>query len=191
MSEAADQVVINSVRRWFENAVLGLNLCPFAAAPYKKGALRFELSQAANDENCLIDLYLNLDRLDKDREIESIILICQQHLIRFSDYNQFLSLADQMLVQEGWQGIYQIASFHPDYRFADAPAEDPAHWTNRSPYPLLHLLRESSIDAAVNACPNIGQIPEQNIEKLRSLTPEQMQAIFGAQFTMGNQRSMS
>lgn len=183
MSGVSDQVIINSVRRWFEKAVLGLNLCPFAAAPYKKGALRFELSHAADDENCLIDLYLHLDRLDKENETESIILICCQHLARFPDYNQFLSLADQLLEQEGWQGIYQIASFHPDYRFSNSDYDDPANWTNRSPYPLLHLLRESSVDAALNACNNIEQIPEQNIEKLRSLTREQLQTIFGSQFS--------
>lgn len=175
----ADKIAVQSVIRWFEKAVLGLNLCPFAARPYRRDSIVFELSHASNDEHCLIDLYLNLYRLDQQPEIETIVLICPHHLIQFSHYNQFLSLAENLIDQEGWDGIYQIASFHPDYRFEGTKINDRANFTNRSPYPLLHLLREDSISLAVESYENIDAVPERNIETLQNLDSDEMRAIFG------------
>ena len=119
-----DQVIVNSVIAWFVNAVLGLNLCPFALRPYRNGAVRFEVTHASDDVTCLSDLYLALARLDRDPSIETLVLICPDFLAQFSDYNQFLTLAELLLEQEGWQGVYQIASFHPDYRFSGTRADD-------------------------------------------------------------------
>ena len=113
---------------------------------------------------------------------ETLLLICPYHLQDFSDYNQFLSLAEQLLQQEGWSGIYQIASFHPDYLFADTTEDDKANWSNRSPYPLLHLIRESTLSAAVDAHPQIELIPQRNIETLRALSDQSMQKIFGSRY---------
>lgn len=174
-----DQVTLRSVRRWFKKSVLGLNLCPFAKRPYHANKILFELSRGKNDEQCLSDLYLNLLRLDRQPEIETILLICPYHLTEFSHFNQFLSLAENLLELERWDGIYQIASFHPDYRFEGSDPQDRANWTNRSPYPVLHLLREESISSAVDAYKNIDDIPEQNIKTLRNLSDEEMQVIFG------------
>jgi len=172
------QVIINSVVQWFEKAVLGLNLCPFAAKPYRQNAIRFELSTADSDESCLSDLFIQLDRLERHPEIETLVIICAQHLSDFDDYNQFLQLVDQLLVQEGWEGVYQVASFHPDYCFADCEPDDRANWTNRSPYPLLHLIREESITRAVNSHPDCDAIPERNIQKINELSDAQMKQIF-------------
>ena len=173
-----NQVIVDSIIRWFEKAVLGLNLCPFAAKPYRQGAIRFEMSHATNDETCLTDLLGNLNRLDDQLDIETLVLIIPRHLKLFSDYNQFLDLADALLEQQGWTGIVQIASFHPDYVFADCDVDDRANWTNRSPYPLLHLIRESSINEAVEFHPDVNAIPQRNVELLRSLSDEEMKELF-------------
>lgn len=177
--KVADKVAVHSVKRWFEKAVLGLNLCPFAARPYQSDAIEFELSHAQNDDHCLIDLYLNMYRLDQQPDIETIVLICPYHLTQFSHYNQFLSLAENLVEQEGWAGIYQIASFHPDYRFEGSEQHDRGNWTNRSPYPLLHLLREGSISLAVESYQNINAVPERNIKTLDNLNDDEMRTIFG------------
>lgn len=180
--KSSDEVALNSVRRWFEKAVLGLNLCPFAARPYQQDSILFELSSAINDEQCLSDIYLNCRKLDQNSEIETILLVCPHHLSRFVDYNQFLTLAELLLEQEGWQGVYQIASFHPDYRFADTEHDERSNWTNRTPFPVFHLIREASLGAALENFPKVEQVPERNIQKLHSLSPQQMRAIYGGQF---------
>ncbi len=180
--KASEQVIVDSVIRWFEQAVLGLNLCPFAHRPYQQSRIHFELTVARDDSSCLSDLYLYLRELDQHPEIETLIMICPYHLEHFADYNQFLSLADQLLDQEGWSGVYQIASFHPDYQFADAPAADKANWTNRSPYPLFHLIRESMVTEALQSHPDPQSIPERNIDTLRKLNDDRMKQIFGARY---------
>lgn len=177
-----DQVFINSVRRWFEKAVLGLNLCPFAFKPYKEGAIHFELSHATDDESCLTDLYFYLNKMVQDESIETIILICPHHLIHFDEYNQFLALAELLLDQEGWAGVFQIASFHPDYCFEGVRQDDRANWTNRSPFPLLHLIREKSISRVIDSNANVEQVPHANIERLNSLDYDTMREIFGQRF---------
>ncbi|MDJ0832814.1 MAG: DUF1415 domain-containing protein [Gammaproteobacteria bacterium] len=180
--KASEKIIVDSVIRWFEQAVLGLNLCPFAHRPYQQHAIHFELSDARDDSACLGDLYLHLRELDHNPAIETLIMICPYHLQQFADYNQFLSLADKLLYEEGWSGVYQIASFHPDYQFADAPAADKANWTNRSPYPLFHLIRESMLSAAIQSHPDPEGIPERNITTLRGLSDENMKQIFGTRY---------
>ena len=174
-----DQEIIDSVRNWFEKAVLGLSLCPFAAKPYKQGSISFKLSKAIDDESCLIDLFLNLQKLDQQPEIETLVLIIPGHFKIFTDYNQFLNLVDSLLEKQGWAGIYQVASFHPDYVFAGCDEDDRANWTNRSPYPLLHLIREDSISKAVEFYPDIDEVPHRNEEVLNSLSEAEMKEIFG------------
>ena len=173
-----DQIIIDSVINWFEKSVLGLNLCPFAARPYSEGSISVELSHANDDESCLVDVSLMLNRLEQHAKIETLVLIIPEHLHLFDDYNQFLNLADELLYQQGWQGVIQIASFHPDYVFANCDIDDRSNWTNRSPYPLLHFIRESSISKAVQHYPDVDNIPRRNIELLRSLSDEEMKQIF-------------
>ena len=175
-----EKSVLDSVTVWFEKSVLGLNLCPFAAKPYRDGSIRFALTSAQTDEDCLNDLLLCLQQLDQQPEIETMVLVCSCHLQDFSDYNQFLDHCDALLEQEGWSGIYQIASFHPHYQFADSQPGDRANWTNRSPYALLHLLREASISKAVAAVPDSAKIPARNIATLENLTDARMMEIFGS-----------
>lgn len=182
MKHSNEQVFVDAVINWFEKSVLGLNLCPFAAKPYNKGAIQFELSQAADDENCLLDLVINLQKLEHQVETETLVLICPYHLSSFDDYNQFLNLVDDLLDKQGWSGIFQVASFHPDYVFEDCDTDDRANWTNRSPYPLLHLIREDSISRAVVSFTDINEVPARNIKRLRSLNDEQMSEIFGEKY---------
>lgn len=182
LPNAHQQIALNSVVYWFENAVLGLDLCPFAKAPYRNNAIEFQLSDARSDEELLTDLYLSLKQLDEHLNIETMLLISPYHLVRFTDFNQFLSLAEHFLEQEGWSGIYQLASFHPDYQFSGTDLDDRGNWSNRSPYPILHLIREVSISRALKTFSNIDDVPRRNIEILKNLSEQNMQRIFGMRY---------
>ena len=171
-------VILQSVQRWFEQVVLGLNLCPFAHKPQREGRIKFSVSMADSTSACLQDLSLNLRKLDQQDDIETLVLICGNFLDDFDDYNQFLDLADQLLASEGWEGIYQIASFHPDYCFEGNKPDDRANWTNRSPYPLLHLIREDSISRAVASHPDVDAIPAMNIERLETMSDDEFTTLF-------------
>jgi len=151
--------------------VIGLNLCPFAASPWRQGRVRFRVSEAADPHQLAQDLADELLALQASdpAECETTLLIHPRTLNDFFDYNDFLDLADRLLEDLALDGTIQIASFHPDYRFADTQAHDPANCTNRSPYPMLHLLREASIEAATASMTDPDSIYERNIEKLREL----------------------
>lgn len=165
------EAVIEATRRWLEAAVIGLNLCPFAGLPWRQGRVRMRVSEATGAQLLLQDLadeLLALDQADP-AECETTLLIHPGVLADFLDYNDFLDPADELLQALDLDGTLQIASFHPDYRFADAPPDDPAHCTNRSPYPMLHLLREASIETATARMPDPDAIYERNIKTMREL----------------------
>lgn len=174
MSAPSDQQAIEATRHWLENVVIGLNLCPFAGSPWRQGRVRFKLSEARSQQQLAEDLAEELLALHAadPAECETSLLIHPHILTDFIDYNDFLDLADRLLESLELDGILQIASFHPDYQFADSPADDPANCTNRSPYPMLHLLREASIEAATANLPNPDLIYERNIQTLRQLGME-------------------
>ncbi len=162
---------ILATQRWLEKAVIGLNLCPFAKAVHAKRQIRYAVSDARNAEELRQDLVAELHLLHEATpdDIDTTLLIHPWALNDFLDYNDFLDTADAALEALGLDGEIQIASFHPQYQFADAPADDIANYTNRSPYPILHLLREASIDRAVAAFPDASEIFERNIETMRQL----------------------
>ena len=165
------QEIIESTRRWLERAVIGLNLCPFALTPWRQDRIRFQTSLATNPEQLAEDLVeelLGLQARDP-AEYETSLLIHPGALNDFLDYNDFLDLADQLLEELDLDGVIQIASFHPDYQFAGSAPDDPANCTNRSPYPMLHLLREDSIAAATEPLSDPNLIYERNIQTLRKL----------------------
>ncbi|HMW22687.1 MAG TPA: DUF1415 domain-containing protein [Burkholderiaceae bacterium] len=177
-----DARVIAATRLWLERAVIGLNLCPFAKAVHVKDQLRYVVSAATTPEALLAELEAELQFLataDPER-VEMTLLIHPQVLQDFLDYNDFLDVADAAVERLGLDGELQIASFHPDYQFAGSDADDIANFSNRSPYPTLHLLRESSIDAAVAAFPDAADIYERNIETLERLGPRGWAALFKA-----------
>jgi len=164
-------VVIADTVHWLEKAVIGLNLCPFAKSVHVKKQVRYVVSEAETPEELLEKLMEELQHLaDADPEkLDTTLLIHPQVLTDFFDYNEFLDVADAALEDLGLDGFLQVASFHPQYQFADTDANDISNYTNRSPYPTLHLLREDSIDRAVEAFPEAADIFDKNIETLEKL----------------------
>ena len=167
-------VLIAQTKNWLERAVIGLNLCPFAKAVHVKEQIRYVVSHAQNEEELLGDLLYELQLLyDADAEtIETTLLIHPHVLQDFLDYNDFLEIADAAVSELALDGEIQVASFHPDYQCAETKYEDVENYSNRAPYPSLHLLRESSVEKAVAAFPDAGKIYEKNIETLKSLGAE-------------------
>jgi len=162
---------IADTRRWLEKAVIGLNLCPFAKAVYVKQQVRFVLSDATTPEALLEELAeeLVLLRDTPAEQVDTTLIVHPQVLGDFLDYNDFLDNADAAVEALDLQGILQVASFHPQYQFAGAAADDVSNYTNRAPYPTLHLLREDSVERAVAAFPDPDVIVERNIATLDEL----------------------
>jgi hypothetical protein len=156
---------------WLERAVIGLNLCPFAKAVYVKGQVHCTVSQASNLEALRDDLLQALKDLvaHEPAERDTTLLIIQNLLQDFVDYNDFLNVADDCLLALDLEGEIQIASFHPQYQFAGTDEDDITNFTNRSPYPTLHLIREASIDRAVAAFPDAEDIFEANMATMNQL----------------------
>ena len=171
-SSATDHVaVVANTVDWLEKAVIGLNLCPFAKAVHVKGQIRYVVSDADTPEALLEKLMEELEYLaEADPEkVDTTLLIHPNVLADFEDYNEFLDVADAALEDMQLDGQLQVASFHPDYQFADTHQNDIENYTNRSPYPTLHLLREDSVERAVEAFPEASDIFEKNIATLRAL----------------------
>lgn len=170
--ELSHAAVIEKTSRWVERWVIGLNLCPFAKAVQVKGLVRYVVSDAETEAELLADLERELGHLSSapPAELDTTLLIHPRVLGDFLDYNDFLGDADALLAERELEGELQIASFHPDYCFADSDASDPANLSNRSPFPLLHLLREASVSRAVEAFPEPERIYERNVATLRALS---------------------
>jgi hypothetical protein len=171
---------IERTRDWLVRAVIGLNLCPFAKAVHVKQQIRYAVTQADTPEALTDALRDELALLrDTDPEqIDTTLLIHPQVLGDFLDYNDFLDVADELVREMDLDGVIQVASFHPDYQFAGSDPDDIENHSNRSPYPTLHLLRESSIDRAVEAFPDAADIYENNMETLRRLGQEGWRKLF-------------
>ena len=165
------------VRRWVEDLVVGLNLCPFAGRELVKNRVRFIVTEATTEEQLLAALENELSLLNDDAAVETTLLIHPDVLQDFFDYNQFLDTAERLLVRTELEGVYQVASFHPDYQFAGTAADDAENYTNRSPYPLLHILREASLARSIADYPDVEQIPVRNIEQMKSLGREKLRAL--------------
>jgi hypothetical protein len=169
-----DDQVIATTRTWLERAVIGLQLCPFAAAPYLHDRVRFCVSAQRSVTGLREDLCRELQLLqDADPlQCETTLLIHPYVLTDFLEYNEFLDECDIALAELGLEGELQVASFHPNYRFAGVSEQDITNFTNRSPYPMLHLLREASVTRAVANFPGIDQIGPRNMQTLRKLGHE-------------------
>jgi hypothetical protein len=165
------------VRRWVEELVVGLNLCPFAGHELLRNRVRFFVTEAATEEQLLAALETELTLLNDDASVETTLLIHPDVLQDFLDYNQFLDAAERLLVHLELEGVYQVASFHPYYQFAGTAVDDAENFTNRSPYPLLHILREESLALRIAAFPDVEQIPVRNIEQMKRLGREKLQSI--------------
>lgn len=166
--------IVAATRAWLEKAVIGLDLCPFAKAVHIRNQIRYVVSDAEAPESLLADLLVELRTLaaaDPDA-VETTLLIHPRVLAEFLDYNDFLDVADAAVADLGLVGEIQVASFHPLYQFAGTEPDDITNYTNRSPYPMLHLLREASVERAVATFPDTAGIPEKNMATLRRLGHE-------------------
>lgn len=159
--------VIEHTKKWINEVVIGCNFCPFAAKVIKQQTVFFKVETSTATNICLESFMQEVMRLDNDETIETSFLIFRDTFKKFDDYLDMVSVAEKLLKQYKYDGIYQLASFHPQYKFAGVPENDAANYTNRSVYPMLHLLRESSIDKALEHYKNPEDIPEQNIHFAR------------------------
>jgi hypothetical protein len=169
--EGGDVVVVQDTRRWLQRAVIGLNLCPFAKAVDAKGQIHYAVSQSVGFKDLLEDLGRELKELAALAPIarDTTLLIAPSALGDFLEFNDFLAQADRLLIKLGFEGVFQIASFHPHYEFADAKPDDIANFTNRAPFPTLHILREESLDRAIKAFPQADAIFQANIDTLERI----------------------
>lgn len=163
--------IIAATRKWLERAVIGLNLCPFAKGVHVKGQVRYVVSAAQTDDALLDDLERELKFLTEiaPEDTDTTLLVTPDVLTDFAAFSDFLDLVEVVLRTHGLSGILQVASFHPDYVFADTEPDDIANYTNRAPYPTLHLIREASLAKATAAFPDAADIYERNIETLQKL----------------------
>jgi uncharacterized protein len=171
-SEQSSPAAIESLtRNWLEKAVIGLNLCPFAKAPYAKNLVRFVVSNAQTENALMSSLACELALLKTSSRstVETTIIIHPLVLSDFYDYHFFVSEAERFLAREDYEGIFQIASFHPQYQFAGVSPDDPTNNTNRSPYPMLHILREDSVSEAHDSKQDAQRITERNCATMTSL----------------------
>ncbi len=171
MTDTSRDIAIADTVRWLERAVIGLNLCPFAKGPHIKGQIHCAVSEAKGLEGLRDELIEQLQALQAlpAEERETTLLIVPQMLRDFLDFNDFLDEADGVLQELDMEGEFQVASFHPDFQFADTGPDDITNCTNRSPYPTLHLIREVSIDRAVEAFPEAEMIYEANMATMEKL----------------------
>jgi uncharacterized protein len=161
------ELVIYQTRKWITDVVAGCNFCPFVSKEIKQNTIHYQVETAVDPVVCLRAFLQECIRLDEEKNIETSLLIFPEAFQRFDDYLDLVSRAEKILKKEGYEGIYQVASFHPLYCFANAPADDAANYTNRSVYPMLHLLREERVAQALLKYPDPAKIPERNIHFAR------------------------
>ena len=159
--------VVDQTKKWIIDVVIGCNLCPFAANEIKQQTIFYRVETGMDQKSCLDSFVYEMERLDNNDTIETSFLIFPNKFEKFDDYLDLVSSAEKLLKRKGYEGIYQVASFHPLYLFAGSNENDAANYTNRSIYPMLQLLREESIDKALKHYQNPESIPERNIQFTR------------------------
>ncbi len=171
---------IAHTQAWVESVVVGLNLCPFAGREVSRGSVHYVDEPGSCFEDALQALIRECDRLDKHLDIETTLLVFSTGLEAFEIFLDLLELAEQLLIDQGYEGVYQLASFHPDYCFEGADEDDPANYTNRAPYPTLHLIREDSLARVLASYPDPEAIPEHNVEFIRRMGLDKMRTLLAA-----------
>ena len=174
LTDPHDALVIADTQRWVQRAVIGLNLCPFAKSVEVKKQVRYVVSHATRTKPLLVDLKRELLELTATDPaiLDTTLLVAPDGFSDFLEFNELLDRADKLLVELDLDGVLQIASLHPQYQFADTEPDDITNFTNRAPYPTLHLLREESVDRAVAAFPNAEAIYETNMQTMQELGPD-------------------
>ena len=173
----SESQVIEQTLNWVRSFVIEYNLCPFAKMPVNKGALKIAVSKQKKQALALEALMAEIHFLDENASTETTLLVLTEGFKDFFAYLDLVDLADNLIHQLDYEGIYQIASFHPDYYFEDTQPDDVTNYTNRSPYPMLHILREDSLEKAIEAYVDTDKIPEKNSETLQKLGLEKIKKI--------------
>jgi len=161
--------VIERTKNWIREIVIGLNFCPFARKPFKDELIVYKVDDTSDRAVALESLISICNYLEDNPSMETALLIFPNGFSDFEEYLDLVDLSEKLLKAEGFEGVYQVASFHPGYIFAGSDEIDPANYTNRSPYPMLHLLREDLLEIAIDKHANVDDIPNQNIAKAQSL----------------------
>ncbi len=161
--------IINITKSWIEKIVIGLNFCPFAAQPFKSNSIHYEVVVESNLNTVLGEFSKVCTQLNDDESIETSLIILPEHFDDFEQYLDLVDLCEQLLIMEDLNGVFQVASFHPQYLFAGSEESDPSNYTNRSPYPMIHILREDSLTTAIDKHIDVDSIPENNIINARNL----------------------
>lgn len=172
-----EEEIIRHTQNWVIDVVVGLNFCPFAAKEVKRGSVHYIVAEGDSLDEHLEILLTEFSQLDQQDEIETTLIIFPDSYTDFNEYLNFVNAAEDELAENGYEGIYQVASFHPEYLFSGSSPDDAANYTNRSPYPMLHLLREESLSRVIDAHPDIDSIPERNIHLARQKGLHAMQML--------------
>lgn len=172
-----DGAVKAQTLHWVRDFIVAHSICPFAQREVERDSVRIEVVRSKKMAVALEELMAEMAWLDEHEQAETSLLVFPTLFRDFEHYLDFVDLAESLLVEQGYEGIYQLATFHPDYCFADAEPDDVANYTNRSPYPMLHLLREASLEKAIAAYGDTEQIPERNIAYLEAMGSDAAEAI--------------
>ncbi|EMN7236279.1 DUF1415 domain-containing protein [Vibrio parahaemolyticus] len=172
--------ITQQVDQWLSDVVIGLNLCPFAAKPQRNKQIKIFVSEATQEEALLEDILLQLIELSttEPEKLETTLVVVPNMLQDFWDYNFCIDWVEGLIKQQDWEGIFQVATFHPDYCFGGAAPEDDENLTNRSPYPIFHLIREESMEKVLKHYPDPESIPDTNIARVSALSEEERKKLF-------------
>lgn len=172
--------IAQHVEQWLNEVVIGLNLCPFAAKPQRNKQISIVVSQARDEETLLQDLLTQMIHLDETdpEQLDTTLVVVPFMLADFWDYNLFIDWVEALIRQHDREGVYQVATFHPNYCFAGSDPDDAENLTNRSPYPIFHLIREESIERVLKHYPNPEAIPDNNMLRVQQLTHAERQRLF-------------
>lgn len=172
-----NDVRISQTQKWLSSVIIDLMLCPFAKREYDNDRIAYVVVETADLQSQLEQVIIECAALDNDVNRETSLLIFPTGLSKFEDYLDFLDIANALLAAQGYEGIYQLASFHPKYCFEGTSSDDPSNYTNRSPYPMLHIIREASLEVVLERYPNPEKIPENNIQLTKGLGLKVMQKL--------------
>ncbi|MDF4972324.1 DUF1415 domain-containing protein [Vibrio parahaemolyticus] len=172
--------ITQQVDQWLNDVVIGLNLCPFAAKPQRNKQIKIFVSEATQEEALLEDILLQLIELSttESEKLETTLVVVPNMLQDFWDYNFCIDWVEGLIKQQDWEGTFQVATFHPDYCFGGAAPEDDENLTNRSPYPIFHLIREESMEKVLKHYPDPESIPDTNIARVSALSEEERKKLF-------------
>lgn len=173
MNQQAD--ITQHTKNWLRDIIIKLNFCPFANREFLKNSIRYSVSQSTDLESGLHTLAKEFNHLDQNPKTETTLLIFPNSYTTFDDFLELIDYANQLLIELGYESIYQLAHFHPDYCFEGVQVDDASNYTNRSPYPILHIIREESLQKAIETHPDAGGIPDANIMLARKMGSAKMQ----------------